>query len=67
MAQNKPARRKPDLEVLFSRMKVEMKEIEQMLQNNSKPVQPLEDMLLNYELVYSLLDKIAHDWPPWCS
>jgi uncharacterized membrane protein YccC len=61
IAQKKPVQKKPDLEVLFKRMEVEIKEIEQMLQKGSGKAQSLEDMLLNYELVYSLMDKIAHE------
>jgi hypothetical protein len=42
-------------------MALEIYEIEQMMQSKDTSVRPLEDMLLNYELVYSLLDKIAHE------
>ena len=61
MAQNKPVQRKPDLNILLKRMEVEIDEIGRMQQSNSNGMQQLEDMLLNYELVYSLLDKIAHE------
>jgi uncharacterized membrane protein YccC len=61
MAQNRPAVQKPNLEVLLKRMQVEMNEIGQMVESKSNHIQPLDDMLLNYELVYSLLDKIAHE------
>jgi uncharacterized membrane protein YccC len=61
VAQNKPVTKKPDLELLFRRMETEIKEISQMLQHSTNKAQPLGDMLLNYELIYSLLDKIAHE------
>jgi uncharacterized membrane protein YccC len=61
IAQNQPVAKKPDLEILFRRMETEIKEISQMLQHSTNNAQPLGDMLLNYELIYSLLDKIAHE------
>jgi hypothetical protein len=61
MARNKPVTSKPNLDVLFKKMALEIYEIEQMMQSKDTSVRPLEDMLLNYELIYSLLDKIAHE------
>lgn len=61
IAQNKPVRHKPDLDAILRRMEVEIKEIEQILQNSSQKPQLMEEMVLNYELIYSLLDKIAHE------
>jgi uncharacterized membrane protein YccC len=61
IAQNKPIHHKPDLDAILKRMEVEIKEIEQILQNSSQKPQLLEEMVLNYELIYSLLDKIAHE------
>ncbi len=61
IAQNKPVPHKPDLDAILRRMEVEIKEIEQILQNGSQKPQLMEEMVLNYELIYSLLDKIAHE------
>jgi hypothetical protein len=61
MARNKPVTSKPNLDVLFKKMALEIYEIEQMMQSKDTSMRPLEDMLLNYELIYSLLDKIAHE------
>jgi uncharacterized membrane protein YccC len=61
IAQNKPVLHKPDLEAILGRMQVEIKEIEQILHNSNQKSNQLEEMVLNYELIYSLLDKIAHE------
>ena len=61
IAQNRPVQHKPNLDTILRRMEVEIKEIEQILQNSSQKQQLMEQMVLNYEVIYSLLDKIAHD------